>query len=248
MKKIIIFLFTIVLVLEGLYYYYEQKNTEVLLSGRVIGFDIENIEQDNENRKGSIIDTSLKSIGTVTFINKDDNSFAALGHSISNKSNIKDLQGKCYSIDFGYVKKANSNKAGKIIADLNENEEIGELNTGNQYGIYGNFNNLYGDYQSIQTENRFKIKTGTAYILINVDGYGIQKYEVEIKGINYIAFNRNIRIQVTSDELIKLSGGIVRGMSGAPLIQNDKLIGAINCVNENNPLDAYAIFIDKLVK
>ena len=90
---------------------------------------------------------------------------------------------------------------------------------------YGNFNNLYGDYQSIQTENRFKIKTGTAYILINVDGYGIQKYEVEIKGINYIAFNRNIRIQVTSDELIKLSGGIVRGMSGAPLIQNDKLIG-----------------------
>ena len=100
---------------------------------------------------------------------------------------------------------------------------------------------------SINTGNRFDIKNGIAYILINLDGQGLKKYEVEITETNYFASTQNIRIKVKSQELINLSGGIVQGMSGAPLVQNEKLIGAINCVNTNNSLDAYAIFIDKLL-
>lgn len=99
----------------------------------------------------------------------------------------------------------------------------------------------------IKTENRFNIKKGDAYILLDIDNSGLKKYDVQIDEINYLFSTQNIGIKVTSEALIKMSGGIVQGMSGAPLIQNGNLIGAINCVNINDPLDAYAIFIDKLL-
>jgi len=80
-----------------------------------------------------------------------------------------------------------------------------------------------------------------------IDGENLESYKVEIVGINYLQSNKNIRIKITDEKLIKETGGIVQGMSGTPVMQNGKLIGAINCVNVNNPQDAYAIFIDKII-
>ena len=85
------------------------------------------------------------------------------------------------------------------------------------------------------------------HFLIDHNNNFHKKYDVQIDEINYLFSTQNIGIKVTSESLIKMSGGIVQGMSGAPLIQNGNLIGAINCVNINDPLDAYAIFIDKLL-
>lgn len=247
MKKIIILLFINILIITGIYFYYESKTDEVFLSGKVIGLDIKNINEETSNINKEVIPTSSKSVGTITFTKKDSNEFVGLGHSIdSNAENLK-LDGECYEIEFDYIKRAKQSKAGKIIAEINEEKKLGSLNKSNKYGIYGKFDKLDDLEQIIKTENRFNIKKGLAYILINVDGQGIQKYEVNVDEINYFSTIQNIRITVKSEELIKLSGGIVQGMSGAPLIQNGKLIGAINCVNVNNSLDAYAIFIDKLL-
>lgn len=247
MKKFIISILMITIILVGMYNYYEGKTTEVLLSGKVIGFDIKNLEDNINNENKKTTKTSSKSVGTMTFIKKESGEFAALGHSISKNVNEVELEGECYKIEFDHVKRAKADEAGRIIAGILDDEKIGELSNGNQYGIYGKIDTVDKEYQSIETANRFDVKLGQAYILIDVDGQGIQKYEVEVKQINYLAQTQNIRIEVKSEELIKLSGGIVQGMSGAPLVQNDKLIGAVNCVNTNDSLDGYAIFIDKLV-
>ena len=247
MKKVLILLVITSTTIIGIYYYYDKKTENVFLSGKVIGFNLNDIKDTATDNERNIVKTSSKSVGTVTFIKRNNSNFAALGHSISGKKENIDLQGSCYEIEFDYIKKAKQNKTGKIIADIKEENKIGEINNSNQYGIYGKIIEKEKDCVSINTGNRFDIKNGIAYILINLDGQGLKKYEVEITETNYFASTQNIRIKVKSQELINLSGGIVQGMSGAPLVQNEKLIGAINCVNTNNSLDAYAIFIDKLL-
>lgn len=245
MRKITISLIILISIYIGCYYYYESQKTEVIISGKVIGFDIPNVEENSKNNK--LVKTSTKSIGTITFIKEDSHEFSALGHPISQLNNNINFNGNCYNINFDSIEKASPNTAGKIIANINKDEKIGVLNSCNQYGIYGKIENIKQNFQKIETENRFNIQKGEAYILLDLDNQDLKKYDVQVEEINYLLPNQNIRIKVTSEELIKISGGIVQGMSGAPLVQNDKLIGAINCVNINNPLDAYAIFIDKLL-
>jgi stage IV sporulation protein B len=146
------------------------------------------------------------------------------------------LTGKCYEIYFDYVKKASENEVGRIIADINENKVVGEIEKCSEYGMYGIINEI-SEYPTIQTGNRYDIKKENASIVIDFDGNGLKEYEVEIIEINYLSKTQKINI----------SGGVAQGMSGAPLIQDGKLIGAINYVNNDNALEAYAIFIDKLL-
>ena len=249
MKKIIIVGSLIVICITGSYYYFESKTTKVLLVGEVVGFEINNLDTDTELVADSgIIPTSSKSVGTITFVDENTKRFAALGHSISNNKEELKLTGNCYRIDFGYVKKSTNNSEGKIIADINEEGKLGYLDSSNRYGLFGRLENITkSKYKTMSTANRLDVKKGTAYICIDFDGSGLKEYEVEVTEINYFTYNENIRILVKSEELINKAGGIAQGMSGAPLIQNGKLIGAINCVNSENSLDAYAIFIDKLI-
>lgn len=249
MKKILLSIMVVILVLIGNYYHYENKSKEVLLLGQVVGFDVDNITIDSDNRQNQNIKlTSSKAVGTITFIEEDTNRFAALGHSISNKTSKIDLSGNCYKIEFDHVKKSTNKHEARIIADINENEKIGYLSYANNYGIFGVYDkNKTTEYKKIRTANRFDITKGEALIYLNLDGTGLKEYEVEITQINYFQENQNIRILVKSKNLINNASGIAQGMSGTPLVQNGKLIGAINCVNPDNPLDAYAIFIDKLL-
>ena len=83
--------------------------------------------------------------------------------------------------------------------------------------------------------------------LIRLDGEKLESYNVEIVAVNYLANNKNIRIKITDERLINETGGIVQGMSGTPVMQNGKLVGAINSVSVEDSKDAFAVFIDKLL-
>ena len=245
MKKTMILISFIVISIMVNFNYYDNKRVEVLLTGKVVGFNVEDTNEKDKDGNGFTIKTSSKSVGTMTFI-KDNNEFVALAHSMSGKNT--ELNGECYEIEFEDVIKSTENKAGRIIAEINEKSKIGYVYGDTNYGIYGKVENIsVKDYMKIKTANRYNVTKGQAYLLINLDGRGIKDYEVEITGIDYLSNTQNIRIKVKSKELIEISGGIVQGMSGAPLVQNGELIGAINSVNINNSLDAYAIFIDKLI-
>ena len=247
MKKIILFVIVVIMLIVGSYYYFEGKTKEVILIGQVVGFEIDNFNIEDSKNKKAVLAAST-AVGTITCVNSTTNEFVALGHSISNNNKELEIDGKCYKIYFDYVKKGTLDEEGRIIAEINEDEKIGILESVNEYGIFGKYENyLESDYKIIKTANRFDVAKGEAFIYLDLDGTGLKEYEVEVTRINYLNKSQNIRVTVKSEELIKIAGGIARGMSGAPLIQNGKIIGAINCVNPDNPLDAYAIFIDKLI-
>lgn len=224
--------------------YYESKVTEVYLAGKVVAFDLEDVSS-NMVSSGLVVNASYQSIGTMTFI-KQNGDFAALGHPIT--ENVDTVEGECYEIQINSIQKSTKNRVGQIIAEVDEDSEIGNVYKQSNCGIFGTVDNISNnEYKKIQTENRYNVETGAAYILIDIDGTGLQEYEVEITGIDFFSYTKNLRISVTSQELIKKTGGIVQGMSGTPIVQNGKLIGAINSVDISSPTKAYGIFIDKLL-
>lgn len=247
MKKIFIMLtvfFCIMMMSFSLFY---QKTVNVLVVAELVGFEVEGIEE-NTTENTNTMNTSLKKLGVVTYINPETNQFAALGHSLVNNKEGKDIDGTCYNveIDSSYANLDENKNLGNIY--LNEEKPIGSVYYDNYSGIYGKIENINKQkYEKVETENRYKIKTGKANLLIRLDGKNLESYEVEILAINYIDSNKNLRIRITDERLINETGGIVQGMSGTPVMQNGKLIGAINCVSISDPQDAYAIFIDKLI-
>lgn len=247
MKKVFVILtllFCFVMISFSLYY----PNTEkVLLAAELVGFKIKDEEQGISNSNGTV-NTSLKKLGVVTYINPETNQFAALGHSLINSKKRKNIEGTCYNVqmDSTYANLEYGKNLGNIYLD--ENQPIGYVYYDSYSGIYGKIDNISGKkYAEVETINRYHIKTGKASILIRLDGKNLESFEVEILAINYIDSNKNLRIKITDERLIKETGGIVQGMSGTPVMQNGKLIGAINCVSIENPQDAFAIFIDKLL-
>lgn len=248
MKKVFISLtvfFCVVMIGFSEYY---QKTETVLLVAELMAFEIEDVEENNY--KSDVINTSLKNLGIVTYIDPKTNQFAALGHSLMNSKEITSINGICYDVHIdenaSYENLETSKNLGNIYMD--KKKALGYIYYDSYSGIYGKINNVdTSKYEEIETENRYKIKTGKASILLRLDGETLESYEVEILAINYFASNKNLRVKITDERLINKTGGIVQGMSGTPVIQNGKLVGAINCVNIDNAQDAFAIFIDKII-
>ena len=140
MKKIFLILLILTVISLSFYYYYQAKVKEVIILGQVVGFEINNFDvKEEKSNTSNIVLTSLAAVGTITCVDKETNSFVALGHSISNEKNINSLEGECYKINFEYVKKGQMKTEGKIIAQINKDEKIGTLKKGNEYGIYGKY-------------------------------------------------------------------------------------------------------------
>lgn len=246
MKKVFMILtvlFGIIMISFSIFY---PKTEKVLLAAELIGVEIENIQEELE--KTDTINTSLKKLGIVTYINPETNQFAALGHSLVDSEEGIDVEGICYDVNIENKNKYIDNKNNLGNVYINKENSIGYVYYDNYSGIYGKMNNVdIENYQEVETANRYNIKTGKANILIRLDGENLESYEVEILAINYLDSNKNLRIKITDERLIAKTGGIVQGMSGTPVMQNGKLVGAINCVSVDNPKDAYAIFIDKII-
>lgn len=247
MKKTIVFLFILFILIVSylLGIRIKYSNTEnVLLVGKVMGFELENVAE--QEMKKRFIQTSSKKIGTITFIKENTNNFVAFGHSVGKRLETK---GYCYNIELLGINKSNSNSIGIIDAVLDDSKVIGEIYDNNRNGAFGNITdeNL-GNYQKIETANRFDVQKGNANIYIDLDGQGLKSYQIEIEKIYHFTFgNKNIKFKITDENLIQKTGGIVQGMSGTPIIQNNKLVGAINYASTNDPKCGYAIFADKLI-
>ncbi len=217
---------------------------KVLLVGKLMGFEIANASNSSTS---NLKEASFKKIGTVTFIKKDTSEFVALGHSTAKNKETKLIKGECYDINFENINKGQTGKTGNIVASLDKNSKIGDIHYDSAYGIFGKMNRITESYKEIETACWYSVKKGNANILAVLNNDELKSYEVEIEEIDYINKNKNIKIKVNDKELIAKTGGIVQGMSGTPLIQNGKLIGAVNYVSEDDPSIAYAIFIDKLL-
>lgn len=211
----------------------------------------------NEYKIGLWVRDSAAGVGTVTFYEPATQKFGALGHGITDidTGELIDISsGEFVSANILNIKKGENGNPGKIQGTIEEQDTIGNIDKNTQFGIYGkmkNISNLNIDKsKEMEVALRDEIKLGKATILCSLDNRKVEEYEIEIKKIykdnNYN--NKSMEIKITDEKLIEKTGGIIQGMSGSPIIQNGKFIGAVTHVLVNSSTEGYAIFGDLMIK
>ena len=199
----------------------------------------------------------LAGVGTVTFYEPSTKSFAALGHGIvdiDTEELINIASGEFVTTKILNIKKGESGNPGRIQGTIDNQENIGIISKNTRFGIYGKVDdthNLNIDYtKEMEVALRSEIQKGKATILCSLDNENVKEYEIEIEKIyvNNNYDNKSMLIKITDQELLEKTGGIIQGMSGSPIIQNGKFVGAITNVLVNNPEEGYAVFGDIMLK
>ena len=211
----------------------------------------------NEYKLGLWVRDSAAGIGTMTFYEPSTNSFAALGHGISDVDtgelvNIQD--GEFITTRILSIIKGEKGNPGKIQGSIDGQTNIGKIYKNTRLGIYGTVNDKSAikldKSNEMEVATRDEIKLGNATILCSLDNKEVKEYSIEIEKIflNNDYDNKSMLIKVTDEELLNKTGGIIQGMSGCPIIQNGKFIGAITNVLVNDPRQGYGIFGDMMIK
>lgn len=204
-------------------------------------------------KTGLMIKDHILGIGTVTYYDPVRNTYAALGHEISDSStgNIVKIEGgTIYSSNVSGISKSYNGKPGEKIATINKEDEIGSIVDNTKYGIYGEINNIPSDGILMETAKFNEIKLGKAEIWTVLKGNKKKKYQIEITNIKKQDKKdiKGITFKVTDKELLDTTNGIIQGMSGSPIVQNGKIIGAITHVIVSDVTTGYGIFIDWMIE
>ena len=199
----------------------------------------------------------LAGVGTVTFYEPSTKSFAALGHGIvdiDTEELINIASGEFVTTKILNITKGESGNPGRIQGTIDNQENIGIISKNTRFGIYGKVDDTHSlniDYtKEMEVALRSEIQKGKATILCSLDNENVKEYEIEIEKIyvNNNYDNKSMLIKITDQELLEKTGGIIQGMSGSPVIQNGKFVGAITNVLVNNPEEGYAVFGDIMLK
>lgn len=208
--------------------------------------------QDGEDlRIGAWVRDSAAGIGTLTFCNPETGMFAGLGHQVSDVTTGELMplsSGEITNAEIYSVIKGTTGEAGELCGDLCE-QTVGKLTANTAVGVFGE---LLSEPEgaAIPMAFRQEVKCGEATILATITGSEPQEYSIEIEKINLCAMNgtKSMVIRVTDERLLNDAGGIVRGMSGSPIIQNGMLAGAVTHVFLNDPTRGYAVFAESMVE
>lgn len=212
---------------------------------------------ENEYKIGLWVRDSAAGVGTVTFYEPSSKTFGALGHGIADIDTgelLNIASGEFVTTRILNITKGEKGNPGKIQGTIENQQTIGKISKNTGFGIYGRVDNISSldidASKEIEVALRDEIKLGKAKILCGLDNKNVQEYEIEIKKIykenNYN--NKSMEIKITDEDLISKTGGIIQGMSGSPIIQNGKFVGAITHVLVNNPKEGYAVFGDLMLK
>ena len=201
-------------------------------------------------RLGVYLRQGIAGVGTVTFYDPEDHTFGTLGHGVNDSSGqlLAMRAGRACAASVASVKKGKSGDPGQIRGNASPEDVFGQLTKNTPQGVFGTcISGISGEPLPVATYDQ--VHAGPAAIRSTVSGSGVQEYSVEIVKI-YAADRsdcRNFLIRVTDPALLKATGGIVQGMSGSPIIQDGKLIGAVTHVLVNSPDTGYGIFIENML-
>lgn len=235
----------------------DEMTVKILRGNSELTKKISLIKEDNEYKIGLWVRDSTAGIGTLTFYDKDSKTFGALGHPITDGDtnvsfNIK--SGTLLRSSVLSIKKGERGNPGEIKGlFINENESIGNIEKNTNSGIYGdasvelinpNFN------KAMTVAYRDEIKEGHAQIITTVEDGGAKAYDIEILKLlpQDEPGSKSMIIKIVDPVLLEKTGGIVQGMSGSPIIQNGKIIGAVTHVLINKPDVGYGIYIEWMLQ
>jgi len=208
---------------------------------------------DGRMKTGMWIRDTTAGIGTVTYINPETGEFAGLGHGICDAETgelLKMERGTVVDVEITGISRGIAGTPGELKGYFT-GEKSGVLLGNTECGVYGVFTEIPANpaIESAELGTRWEVEAGEAVIRCTLDDNCMAEYEIEIQEIcRDSRDNRSFTIQVTDEDLLEKTGGIVQGMSGSPIIQNGKLIGAVTHVLINDPSKGYGIFIENMLE
>lgn len=227
---------------------------KVKRNGQFLDFSLVPVYVDSEGcyKAGMWVRDSTAGIGTITFFNPSSGIMAALGHPITDVDTgeiIPIFDGQAVETTVSSVTKSTTSETGSISCEFS-NKEIGVLNINTRQGIYGEYSSKadLSNCSEYQVALPQEVHKGFCQIITTVDENGPQVYSAEITRIYQNDDEKNMIIKITDEKLIEKTGGIVQGMSGSPIIQDGKLVGAITHVIVNNPLKGYGVFANTMLE
>lgn len=235
----------------------EKKNTEKINFTIKRGNQEKKIALSMKKDKNDILKTGLyvkdqiNGIGTLTYIDPESRRFGALGHEIietttAQKFEIKD--GKIFNATVSKIEKSRNGEAGEKNATYDKITENGKIDNNDITGIYGTYQKEINNMETMEVGEIKDIKQGPAKIKTVIEENKVEEFDINIISIDKNSKTKNILFEITDETLLKETGGVVQGMSGSPIIQNNKIIGAVNYVIVNDTKKGYGIFITTMLK
>ena len=199
---------------------------------------------------GVLLKQGITGIGTVTFYDPVTGKFGTLGHGVNSADGqlVAMTSGTVYAASVVSVKQGKSGEPGQLRGAVDAKKPLGKLSNNTNRGVFGKADTSWNGTK-MPVAASTEVKTGKATILSTVNGDGVQEYSVEILRIypKTKDADRNLVIRITDERLLEATGGIVQGMSGSPIIQDGKLVGAVTHVLVNDPTRGYGIFIENML-
>lgn len=229
----------------------DDFNITYLRDGKTKKTNLEIINENNTIKTGLYVKDNITGIGTLSFIDPSTKLFGALGHEITEKNTgtlleVKD--GKIFESTVTNIDRSEDGVPGSKDATLNTENVDGNVSKNTESGIFGTYTDKLPDKQKYKVAKINDIKNGKAKILTVLNDKEIKEYTINILKINITDDNKNILFEVTDKELLNKTGGIVQGMSGSPIIQDNYIIGAVTHVVVDNPTKGYGIFITTMLE
>ena len=208
-------------------------------------------EENNIYKTGLYVKDTIYGSGTMSYIDPKTKIFGSLGHEIIETSSYKKFElnkGEIYKAEVNNIKKNTSNTTGEKNTTINSNQVVGEIYSNEINGIYGIYTAEINNKNLYEIAKPHEITKGKAYLETVINKDKIERFEIKIDTIDEGNLTKNIKFTIIDKELLEKTGGIIQGMSGSPIIQNNKIIGAVNYVIVNEKDKGYGIFITTMLE
>lgn len=209
------------------------------------------IYDDNIYKTGLYVKDKITGIGTLSYIDPETKIYGALGHEIietASKNIVEIKTGNIFRNSITSINKSINGVPGSKNAKFYYNTLYGTINKNTNVGIYGEYTSIFPEKNLIEVGTKDDIKIGSAKIYTVLENEAVKEYKIEITALNETSRIKNITFNISDKDLLEKTNGVVQGMSGSPIIQNDKIIGVVTHVIVDKPESGYGVFITTMLE
>ena len=209
------------------------------------------VSENDVYKTGLYVKDSITGIGTLTYIDPGTNIYGALGHEVieSNSKRLVEIKtGNIFRNTIVSIDKSLAGYAGSKNAKYYYNTIFGDILKNTNHGIFGKYQKGLDNLKLVEVGKPEEVKVGKATIYTVLEGEKVEEFTINIEKINETSDTKNITFGITDKKLLEKTGGVIQGMSGSPIMQNNKIIGVVTHVIVDNPVTGYGLFITKMLE